>query len=93
MTTFALLNVLLTRQRSTCHNAAPQAMARIWRDGQQKPCSIYRLLTTGAHAIGCQRWDCGLSACVEVAVAWANDSHVVAPLLQARSTRRSSSAS
>jgi SNF2 family DNA or RNA helicase len=24
-----------------------QAMARIWRDGQQKPCYVYRLLTTG----------------------------------------------
>eukprot|EP00775_Hariotina_reticulata_P011378 gene11378-11527_t len=24
-----------------------QAMARIWRDGQQKPCHVYRLLTTG----------------------------------------------
>ncbi|KAK9809182.1 hypothetical protein WJX72_010957 [[Myrmecia] bisecta] len=24
-----------------------QAMARVWRDGQQKPCVVYRLLTTG----------------------------------------------
>lgn len=22
-------------------------MARIWRDGQTKPCTVYRLLTTG----------------------------------------------
>lgn len=26
---------------------AAQAMARIWRDGQRRPCHIYRLLTTG----------------------------------------------
>ena len=25
-----------------------QAMARIWRDGQKKPCVVYRLLTVGA---------------------------------------------
>lgn len=25
-----------------------QAMARVWRDGQRKPCFVYRLLTTGA---------------------------------------------
>ena len=24
-----------------------QAMARVWRDGQKKPCFIYRLLSTG----------------------------------------------
>lgn len=24
-----------------------QAMARVWRDGQRKPCLVYRLLTTG----------------------------------------------
>ena len=24
-----------------------QAMARVWRDGQPKPCVVYRLLTTG----------------------------------------------
>lgn len=24
-----------------------QAMARIWRDGQAKPCFVHRLLTTG----------------------------------------------
>ena len=24
-----------------------QAMARVWRDGQRKPCVVYRLLTTG----------------------------------------------
>ena len=24
-----------------------QAMARVWRDGQKKPCVVYRLLTTG----------------------------------------------
>ena len=23
-------------------------MARIWRDGQARPCAVYRLLTTGA---------------------------------------------
>ena len=60
MTMFALLNVLLTRQRSICRNAALQAMARIWRDGQQKPCSIYRLLTTGAAAFGCQCIGCSM---------------------------------
>ncbi len=25
-----------------------QAMARVWRDGQKRPCTVYRLLTTGA---------------------------------------------
>ena len=24
-----------------------QAMARVWRDGQRKPCLVYRLLITG----------------------------------------------
>ena len=28
--------------------APVQAMARVWRDGQSKPCAVYRLLTTGA---------------------------------------------
>ena len=27
-----------------------QAMARVWRDGQRKPCLVYRLLTTGCHS-------------------------------------------
>ncbi len=30
-----------------------QAMARVWRDGQKRPCTVYRLLTTGATA--CRR--------------------------------------
>ncbi len=30
-----------------------QAMGRVWRDGQQKPCVIYRLLTTGKPQSGC----------------------------------------
>ena len=29
-----------------------QAMARVWRDGQQKPCVIYRLLLTGGTGVG-----------------------------------------
>ena len=24
-----------------------QAMARVWRDGQKRPCHVYRLITTG----------------------------------------------
>ena len=28
-----------------------QAMARVWRDGQRKECSIYRFLTTGARKL------------------------------------------
>ena len=28
-----------------------QAMARVWRDGQRKPCLVYRLLTTGLHLL------------------------------------------
>jgi hypothetical protein len=28
-----------------------QAMARVWRDGQRKPCVVYRLLTTGCSLI------------------------------------------
>ena len=28
-----------------------QAMARVWRDGQRKPCLVYRLLTTGSHPL------------------------------------------
>ena len=27
---------------------APQAMARVWRDGQKRPCTVYRLLSAGA---------------------------------------------
>jgi hypothetical protein len=35
-----------------------QAMARVWRDGQKKPCVVYRLLTTGG-ALERGRWASG----------------------------------
>jgi hypothetical protein len=87
MTMFALLNVLLTRQRSICHNAALQAMARIWRDGQQKPCSIYRLLTTGARATVFS------APCHSVRETSRQLEPSMGAVLQAQLTRRSSSAS
>lgn len=33
----------------TTHNlpSTPQVKGRIWRDGQRRPCFIYRLLTVG----------------------------------------------
>ena len=41
-----------------------QAMARVWRDGQKKPCVVYRLLTTGGVLEG-GRWASGcLPACL-----------------------------
>ena len=40
-----------------------QAMGRIWRDGQSKPCTIYRLLSTGAHTC----WPC--DACIHALLA------------------------
>lgn len=36
-----------------------QAMARVWRDGQRKPCVVYRLLTTGCGPRAC----CGARHC------------------------------
>ena len=43
-----------------------QALARIWRDGQRRPCSTYRLVTTGAmlghHILPQQYTACGLAA-------------------------------
>uniref|UniRef100_A0A0N5AGQ6 DNA repair and recombination protein RAD54-like n=1 Tax=Syphacia muris TaxID=451379 RepID=A0A0N5AGQ6_9BILA len=46
-----------------------QAMARIWRDGQTKPCHIYRLVTTGAideKILQRQIMKTGLSTVLEV---------------------------
>ena len=49
---FAAASLHVPSSRAKALWVLHQAMARVWRDGQQHPCTIYRLLTTGARMPG-----------------------------------------